>query len=395
MLEIMDRSWPEVFQRVCEPGRIKPVFAPVVELTSGTVIGWEGLARFDEPIHPAGPRSWFQAASFHGYSARLQAASLRAIFARRDSIPAECLLSVNVSLGALLSAEVAAALVELDDLTGLTLEIAEEAPVEDYRALWSGLRALRERGARFAVDDVASGYLSVGELLAIRPEFIKLGPSLTAGVDQQASHTEAARALQGFALASDAQLIAVGVERHSQVKRLLQLGITLAQGDYLGAPSTTVSRPAVAVASLLKRQHEALRAQSLRALAKPAPRVTSAPGAVRQTTVIVDGADRPLRVLAPGEGGRIVSHTAMCVSTGEDLIQVAVRAAERHGPDRFSPICLCDQLGRMIGVIEVDSVIQSLASQLAVAQNPARHERSRDPSPQPGLANLDLSALRA
>jgi CheY-like chemotaxis protein len=45
-------------REVLDTGAITPVFQPVVDLASGTQVGFEALARFTEP-HPSGPAGWF------------------------------------------------------------------------------------------------------------------------------------------------------------------------------------------------------------------------------------------------------------------------------------------------------------------------------------------------
>ena len=74
---------------------MRAVYQPIIDLTRGVTDGYEALIRFvGYPVR--NPEPWFAAARDHGLNAPLQAAALRAALANRDTLPANCFLTVNI-----------------------------------------------------------------------------------------------------------------------------------------------------------------------------------------------------------------------------------------------------------------------------------------------------------
>lgn len=362
-MDITDESWPPLLEQVCREGLIEPVFQPIVDLSRGIVCGYEGLARIQATAVTSGPQAWFAAAAWHGFSGRFEALALEAILGRRADLPDNCFLSVNLSPDAVLAAEVQAVLDSWPDLRAVVLEVTEQSPVEADGALVRCLDRLRDRGAMIAVDDTGAGYASIAHLLSLRPQFVKLDRSLITGIDRDPHRAAAVAALGAFAGELDAWIIAEGVEHSAELERLIDLGVPLAQGYFLGRPDQQMQPLSDSGAAQI-RQRQAIRlSNSLVSLAQPAPAVRAAPAIVAEITVLIDDHDRPLRILEPAGGRRIGGHPAMCVQASDGIRNVALRAAGRQTQSRYAPICLCDDLGRLIGVISIDKLLETLARQ--------------------------------
>jgi EAL domain-containing protein (putative c-di-GMP-specific phosphodiesterase class I) len=361
MLTITDRIWPVLLERTCCEGLITPVFQPIVDLSRGVVCGFEGLSRIHGPPEAGGPQEWFSAAGLHGYAGRLEATALKALLDRRPELPANCFLTVNLSPDSVLAPEVQAVFSAHRDLAGVVLEITEQTPVEDYAALSEALSALRSKGVMVAVDDAGSGYASLAHLLALRPQFVKLDRALVAGLDRDPHRAAAVRAIGAFAGELDAWLVAEGVEHESELERLIELGVPLVQGFLLGRPLPEMRQLPSAMSSRLRQRRDLRRTSELSGLARPAPRALKAPEIVAETTVLVDASGRPEYVFVAAGGKRTNRHAAMCVNAGDAIRDVALRATARQSEDRYGPICLCDDLGRLTGVISIESLLESLA----------------------------------
>lgn len=361
MLEITDQTWPALLERTCKERLISPVFQPIVDVSRGVVCGYEGLSRIQSPADAGGPQEWFAAAALHGYAGRLEATAVAALLDQRHELPPNCFLSINLSPDSVLAPEVAAALSEREDLSGLVVEITEQSPVEDYDALIDALGKLRSRGAMIAVDDTGSGYASLSHLLALRPQFVKLDRALVAGLDRDPHRAAAVAAIGAFASELDAWLVAEGVEHEAELERLIELGVPLVQGFLLGRPGPEMSQLPSALSTRLGERRQIRRASELSGLARPAPTVRVAPESIAETTVLINDSGRPAGVFVPAAGRRADSHAAMCVHTGDDIRSVALRAAARQSDDRYGPVCLCDDLGRLVGIISIDTLLETLA----------------------------------
>jgi EAL domain-containing protein (putative c-di-GMP-specific phosphodiesterase class I) len=361
MLQIADPAWPALLERTCSEDLISPVFQPIVDTSRGEVCGYEGLSRIHGPPDAGGPQEWFAAAALHGYAGRLEATAIGALLEKRHELPDNCFLSINLSPDSVLAPEVAHAMSGTYDLSGLVVEITEQSPVDDYEALSEALTALRARGAMVAVDDTGSGYASLSHLLALRPQFVKLDRALVAGLDRDPQRAAAVAAIGAFANELDAWLVAEGVEREAELERLIELGVPLVQGYLLGRPLPEMSQLASGMSNRLRDRQRSRRAGELSGLARPAPLVRTPPQIVAETTVLVGAGGRPEYVFVPAGGERANRHAAMCVQPGDGISSVALRAAARQSEDRYGPICLCNDLGRPIGVIAIESLLEALA----------------------------------
>jgi CBS domain-containing protein len=115
-------------------------------------------------------------------------------------------------------------------------------------------------------------------------------------------------------------------------------------------------------AALHLSQHHARRsAGRLAALAQSAPIVRAAPDVVAQITVLVDETGRPLELFVPAGGRRLQRYAAMCVQPHDDISATALRATARASEHRYAPLCLCDDLGRLTGVITIARLLEALA----------------------------------
>jgi diguanylate cyclase (GGDEF)-like protein len=229
-------------------GSIVPVFQPVLELATGRVAGYEALARMPEgPFRP--PDHWFNQAHRAGLGPALEAAALRAAL-RAHGRPERTFLAVNVSPGALLSAEVRAELP--DDLSGIVIELTEHELFSTEAALDRELADLRARGARIALDDAGNGYAGLQQIIRVAPDILKLDRSLVDGVHDDPHRFALLRALISFASTTRAAVCAEGVETLDDLAVLAGMDVTYAQGWVLArpdAPWAVLSPQAAAAAS--------------------------------------------------------------------------------------------------------------------------------------------------
>ena len=78
--------------------------------------------------------------------------------------------------------------------------------------------------------------------------------------------------------------------------------------------------------------------------------------------MLLDDHDRPLqRCSCRVADGARPSHPAMCVKSSEDIASVALRAVGRRSEDRYAPVCVCDDRGRLSGVVPIERLLESLA----------------------------------
>jgi len=119
----------------------------------------------------------------------------------------------------------------------VVIEITERTAIKDYPKFRERLRAFREAGFRFAVDDAGSGYAGLGSIANLEPDYIKLDISLINGIDSNFIKQNLVETMVKFSNDHGAKVIAEGVERAEEFKAVKELGVHLVQGFFLHRPS--------------------------------------------------------------------------------------------------------------------------------------------------------------
>ena len=216
------------------------VYQPIVELSSGRIVGLEALARFhDEPTRS--PDAWFTEAAEIGLGAQLAATTLRLALRALDHVPVGIFLSVNVDPRDVASPEILEVL-EDQPAERIVIELTEHSPATDYPRLRDALDPLRRSGSRLAVDDAGAGFSSLRHILELAPDFIKLDTNIVRNIDAVPSHRALASALVGFASETGSELIAEGVETVEEARTLFSLGVSLIQGYFAARPGSIPER---------------------------------------------------------------------------------------------------------------------------------------------------------
>ncbi len=130
---------------------------------------------------------------------------------------------------------------EVTDPTRVVIEITERTAIKDYPKFRDRLKAFRDMGYRFAVDDAGSGYAGLGSIANLEPDFIKLDISLISAIDTNFIKQNLVQTMVRFAEDHGAQVIAEGVERAEEFKTVQELGVHLVQGFYLHRPQSASS----------------------------------------------------------------------------------------------------------------------------------------------------------
>lgn len=208
----------------------RPVFQPIVEMSTRTVVACEALTRFDDGSPPA---TRFAEAAANGIGPDYELATIAAALEAAESLPAATRLSVNVSPQLIQNAPFRALVASSS--RPLILELTEHAPIDDY----AGLRHALDRlgSIETAVDDAGAGYASMRHILELRPTYAKLDLSIVRGIETDPLRQALVAGLVFFANHSGCRLIAEGIETPAEADVLMGLGVTLGQGFHFGRPA--------------------------------------------------------------------------------------------------------------------------------------------------------------
>ena len=211
------------------------VFQPIAEMNHGEPIGFEALARFEQTPE-RGPDVWFAEAGEMGLRVDLELAAIRMALHHLPELPRQAYLAVNVSPATAISGRLDAALTDVP-ANRIVLEITEHDVIESYEQLEAALSGLRRSGVRVAVDDAGAGYASFRHILRLQPDIIKLDMALTRDIDRDPARRALASALITFARDTRSAIVAEGVETAAELRTLRRLGVSAAQGYFLGRPA--------------------------------------------------------------------------------------------------------------------------------------------------------------
>ncbi|HET9957395.1 MAG TPA: EAL domain-containing protein [Polyangiaceae bacterium] len=339
---------------------------PIVDLRRGEVVGYEGLSRFQlDP--PAGPDRVFAEAARQGLGAELESVVVARCLELAQQKPTNCFFAMNVDPSHLLEPAVRKVLEATPDLRGIVLELTEHRAIENMKALAAELGRLRERGALVAVDDAGSGYSGLQQILALRPQILKVDRALVMNVHEDDAKRALIQMLGELAGRLDAWLLAEGVETESELSLLRQIGVPLAQGYFLARPAPPWADILPVAQRVLVNAAPSLRpARILRPLLEPcATCLSDEDWPAQNTAVRLSGEGRPLglRFLNAEQHHVRSEHELMRVKPDSALESVAQRAATRPERVRWDPLICTDDRGLFLGIVRMSRLVCALASQ--------------------------------
>jgi EAL domain-containing protein (putative c-di-GMP-specific phosphodiesterase class I)/GGDEF domain-containing protein len=219
---------------VLHEGAVYVDFHPIVLAETGEIFGYEALAR-GVPRNLRSPEVMFEVAAEADLVWELsRLCRARALAGAKDLLRGDQLLFVNVDPHDF--ADPGFGVLDSIDPRRIVLEITERTAIKDYPKFRERLRAFRERGFRFAVDDAGSGYAGLGSIANLEPDFIKLDISLINSIDTNFIKQNLVETMVGFAREQGAMVIAEGIERAEELETVKRIGVPLVQGFLLHRP---------------------------------------------------------------------------------------------------------------------------------------------------------------
>ncbi|PMS20047.1 diguanylate cyclase [Trinickia dabaoshanensis] len=227
---------------------LNAVFQPIVDFDGGTILGYEGLIRGPAGSPLESPGALFAQAAREGLSVALEHAAARRCIDAFASLGCEGKLFLNFSAEALVAlGETRERTIAWLQRRGLgveriVLELTEQCAIADVAAFAPAVNALRETGIQFALDDYGTANASMNLWVRLQPDVVKIDRFFIHDIANDPLKFEAVRAMQHFAGASGARLVAEGIENAADLIVVRDMGIALGQGFFIGRPATQASR---------------------------------------------------------------------------------------------------------------------------------------------------------
>jgi diguanylate cyclase (GGDEF)-like protein/PAS domain S-box-containing protein len=243
----MIRTTEDELNDAASSGQLRLVYQPQVSLTSGAIIGFEALVRWQHPTRGTlAPGQFIDIAEATGAIVSIgrwviEQAITDVVELDRRSGRTDYEVAINLSPAQLADATLESHLrtvlarAEIDPKR-VVLEITETSFLDPGNEHLLRLQGLRAIGVRIVVDDFGIGYSSLGYLRTLPLDGIKLDRSFVTGIGRDARATTIVAAVAQLAHALDLPITAEGVEDHAQVGALQLLGCQQAQGFLYARP---------------------------------------------------------------------------------------------------------------------------------------------------------------
>ena len=224
--------------------RLHLVYQPIIDLSTGLVVGLEALCRWDRNGRLVPPDVFIAAAEQNGLIIDLGEVVLDLL--RVDApVIAEAagrrlMLGCNASPQQLRDAafpdRVREVLADLGPL-GFVVEITERDVLDDDPVARATMASLSEEGVVFAIDDFGVGYSSLSYLQHLPVQVLKIDKSFVDHIDEDERACNLLRSMAQLAAALDLEVCVEGLERLTQVEHVLEhVGPVCGQGYGLGRP---------------------------------------------------------------------------------------------------------------------------------------------------------------
>lgn len=223
-------------------------YQPIMNISSGGLIGFEALVRWQHPTRGIlTPAAFLDVAEEVGLGDAIGWQVLEhvcrqlATWQHTFSHAADLSVSVNLSARQFMQPDLYARIVQL--LTQynippncLKLELTESALMEYSQEAAAVLARLRSYGIQIAIDDFGVGYSSLSYLIQLPIDQIKIDRNFIIQLDQ-AHHSQAiVSAIVNLARSLNLEVVAEGLETAEQVDRMRTVGCHYGQGYLLGYP---------------------------------------------------------------------------------------------------------------------------------------------------------------
>jgi diguanylate cyclase (GGDEF)-like protein/PAS domain S-box-containing protein len=253
-------SLVQELRHALQDGELSMHYQPIVDLSTGEVVGFESLMRWLHPHRGWVPPSVFipiaelselilELGSFALHEAVNEASS----WGRLNGLTGQPYVTVNLSAhqfqdpGLITMIEAALAQSGLAP-ERLVLEITESVALLDVTETMRVMEHLNRLGIGFALDDFGTGFSSLSYLVLLRPKVIKIDQSFIRPLHESVHNDTLLEMIISLGQKLEMTVLAEGIETETQLARLRGFDCELGQG-YLFSPAV----PSYEVTTLFTR----------------------------------------------------------------------------------------------------------------------------------------------
>ncbi|KAA3502977.1 MULTISPECIES: putative bifunctional diguanylate cyclase/phosphodiesterase [Rhizobium/Agrobacterium group] len=218
-------------------------FQPIVRLEEAKVIGFEALARWNDPdLGFVSPAVFVPLAEERGFIDALSEALLRKAAEAALFWPRELFLSFNLSSAQLMDPSTADNILSILARVGLDphrleLEITETAVMTSAETAQRIISELQSAGVRISLDDFGTGQSSLGRLRDFSFDKVKIDRAFVSRISSDRPSEHIIKAIVAMCDGLDLEVVAEGIEERVEEEKLRALGCAMGQGYFYGRPA--------------------------------------------------------------------------------------------------------------------------------------------------------------
>ncbi len=242
-VQMEDEMW-----RALENNEFVLYYQPVIDLQSGIIVGAEALLRWPNPNGTwLPPSEIIRVSEKCGLIVPLiewilsEACTQLQVWRESGHGLDHLTIAVNLSPSHFATAGLAtmiAGVIEQAEIDPglLQLEINDGLLTSTNEPVLANFEGLKRIGIKFAIDNFATGYSSLGYLRSFPIDFLKIDRAFIEGLPDDADHAAILTTIISLANSLGLTVVAKGVESDVQMSFLQELGCQHAQGFLFGRP---------------------------------------------------------------------------------------------------------------------------------------------------------------
>ncbi|AHM58267.1 hypothetical protein EAL2_808p07640 (plasmid) [Peptoclostridium acidaminophilum DSM 3953] len=221
-------------------------YQPQINATSGKLIGFEALMRWNHPLLGyIQPSDFISAAEENGLIITLGEWVFAEVCKQVKKWSEQGWINPNVSVNfsaiQFLKSNFYNSIMDIIHKTGIrpewiAIEITETAILKNEKLMISALKEFQKSGINISLDDFGVGYSSLSYINKINPDIIKIDKSFIDGIPNDSDKIKMVNIISIIATEFNKDLIAEGVETLEQVEYLRNIGCDNIQGYYFSKP---------------------------------------------------------------------------------------------------------------------------------------------------------------
>ncbi len=244
-------------RRAVEQENFEPYFLPTVRLHTGTLVGFEVLARWRQPDGSiALPRTFLRPAEETNLIAPISRQVIEKAFQALYRLPGspnshwKIRLNGNFPQRELFQEDTRVFLADILDRHDVppdrfTVEVTERTLADGEQANLAAVQKLRDLGVRIEVDDFGTGYSSHRTLIDFPLDGLKIDRGLLIDVPDDAQAASVVRSVLEMGRRLDLTVTAEGIETTAQLETLRELDCPLGQGFLFSRPVPAEDLPSL------------------------------------------------------------------------------------------------------------------------------------------------------